>query len=332
MSVLRGGSARGPSEARTRVRRRALSNAALIAAVALGTTVYSQRVFRSGVDLVHFSISVTDKRGNPVTELAREDFEVSENGVLQTITHFVAGASLDAKEADGTPQLPLHIGLVFDTSGSMSDDLKFAQMAAIKFLNALPQAQDITIVDFDTEVRVARFSQTDFPRLVERLRGRKADGWTALYDAVGVYLDGATDQDGEKILVLYTDGGDTRSQTDFGAVIDMLKMTDVTAYAVGLLEHQSSSVKTDQRMRLQQMSNVAGGLAFFPTSKEQLDEIYDRILREVTSRYRLGYVSSDPRANGAWRPVKVRLKRPDLKDARIRTRAGYFAPLREPAR
>ena len=93
----------------------------------------------------------------------------------------------------------------------MEEDLAFARSAAIKFLNTLHDARDITLVDFDTEVRVARFGQSEFPRLVERIRTRKADGYTALYDALGVYLDGASSQDGRKILVLYTDGGDNAS-------------------------------------------------------------------------------------------------------------------------
>ena len=73
----------------------------------------------------------------------------------------------------------------------MEADLKLSRSAAIKFLNTLPEAEDITLVDFDTEVRVARYGQRDFARLVERIRSRKPDGWTALYDALGVYLDGA---------------------------------------------------------------------------------------------------------------------------------------------
>ena len=75
----------------------------------------------------------------------------------------------------------------------------------------LPEAADITLVDFDTLVRITRYPQADFPRLVERIRMRKPDGYTALYDAIGTYLDGADQQPGRKIMVMYTDGGDTRS-------------------------------------------------------------------------------------------------------------------------
>src|SRR5439155_10595176 len=97
-------------------------------------------------------------------------------------------------------------GLMLDVSESMGDDIAFTRTAAVKFLNTLVDAVDITFVDFDTEVRVTRYAQVDFARLIERIRRQKVRGWTALYDAVGVYLDGAADQNGRKVMLLYTDG------------------------------------------------------------------------------------------------------------------------------
>jgi Ca-activated chloride channel family protein len=280
------------------------------------------RAFRSGVDLVLVSVAVTDSRGNLVEGLSAEDFEIVEDGRPQSVTYFANGDDTDVRP-------PLRLGLLFDTSESMIEDLRFSKTAAIKFLNTLTEAADITLVDFDTEVRVARFQQDGFPRLVERIRETKSKGWTALHDALGVYLDGAYEEDGDKVLVVFTDGGDTRSNLDFRGALDLLKASTVTVYAVGLLEHQPSYVKMDQRMRLQQLAQITGGLALFPHRKEDLDEMYSRIAREVRARYSLGYVSSNPRADGAWREVKVRLTRSDLKNARIRSRDGYYAPYRE---
>src|SRR5262249_51245592 len=134
----------------------------------------------------------------------------------------------------------MHLGLTLDVSESMGEDMSFTKTAAVKFLNRLLEAVDVTIVDFDTEVRVTRYSQSDFARLIERIRQQKAGGWTALYDAIGVYLDGAASQSGRKIMVLYTDGGDTRSSISFGELIDLLKASDATVYVIGELEHQPS--------------------------------------------------------------------------------------------
>jgi Ca-activated chloride channel family protein len=291
-----------------------------IGALVLGSTVAvsAQQTFRSAVDLVHFGVSVMDKQGRPVTGLTKDDFEVYENGKKQALQYFAVG------NPDAAP--PLHLGLLLDTSGSMTDDLRDARSAAIKFVNTLRHAQDVTLVDFDTEIRVARFQADAYERLVERIRMRKADGWTALYDAMGVYLNGAQDQDGQKILVLYTDGGDTRSSLTFHDALDLLKASDVTVYAVGYLEHQSSSGRAQQRMELERFAALTGGQAYFPMAGKDLEATFDRIQQEIAARYSLGYVSSDLRTDGAWRPVEIKLRRTDLKGVRLRTRSGYFAP------
>src|SRR3954471_12866243 len=296
---------------------------ALVIAATLGVRAEQaqpprQPTFRAAVDLVNFGVMVVDKQGKPITGLTAEDFEVSENGKKQTLKYFAAGTPDDAP--------PLHLGLLLDTSGSMADDLKDARAAAIKFVNALEHAADVTLVDFDTEVRVARFAPEAYAHLVERIRMRKPDGWTALYDALGVYLNGAQEQDGQKILVLYTDGGDTRSALRFGETLDLLKASDVTVYAVGYLEHQVQSARTQQRMELDRFATMTGGKAYFPSGGKDLEVVFDKIREEIAARYSLGYVSSDTRTDGTWRQVEIKLRRSDLKGVRLRTRSGYFAP------
>lgn len=271
--------------------------------------------------MVHFGVTVVDRKGTPITGLTASDFEIYEEGRRQRLDYFSRG---DAAEAGP----PLHLGLLFDTSGSMTDDVKFSRSAAIKFLNALSRAVDVTLVDFDTEVRVARYGQDDFPRLIERIRSRDPDGYTALYDAVGVYLHGASEQDGQKILVLYTDGGDTSSSMRFSDCLSLLRISDVTLYAIGFLQHQPTSVRVTQELHLRQLASTTGGESYFPLSIEQLDKFYLKILEEISARYTLGYLSTDTRTDGAWRSVDIRVVRPDLKGARVRTRAGYYGPAR----
>jgi Ca-activated chloride channel homolog len=292
----------------------------LIAATAVAA---AQQTFRTEVDLVHFSLVVTDKQGIPINGLTAADFEVVEEGKPQAIKFFAAG--------DPETAPPLHIGFLLDTSGSMEEDIKDVRTAAVKFLNAMEQAVDITLVDFDTEVRVARYASADYPRLIERIRGRKPDGYTALYDALGVYLDGADRQTGQKVLIMYTDGGDTRSVLNQKDVIDLLRASDVTVYVIGYLEHQGSAA-TVQRQQLDHFAQMTGGQAFFPVSVKEIDKMYEKIQREIAARYSIGYMSSDERTNGAWRRVQIRLKRHDLKGARLRTRDGYFAKMKEASR
>jgi Ca-activated chloride channel family protein len=203
-----------------------------------------------------------------------------------------------------------------------------ARSAAVKFCNLLQRAEDITLVDFDTEVRVARFGQADFPRFVERLRNRKPEGWTALYDALGVYLDGTAYQAGEKIMVAYTDGGDTRSVMSYSDALTALKASDVTVYIVGFLENQGARDRLEQRIRLTQIAEATGGLAFFPATKKDIDVAYEQVTSDVKSRYLIGYVSSNQANDGRWRKLDIRVNRPDLKSAKIRSRKGYYALMR----
>ena len=300
---------------------RAAAVLAVSAAVAATVAAAQQPVFRAETDLVSFGVTVTDRRGNFITDLAAEDFEIVEEGRGQTLTYFSRG-----DEAASAPVM--HVGLLFDTSGSMVEDIQMARTAAVRFLNTLRDAKDITLVDFDTEVRVGRYGQQDFPRLVERIRGRKPEGFTAMYDALGLYLDGSERDDGRTILVVFTDGGDTRSTLRFSDAMTLIRASDVTIYTVGFLENQRGGDRNQQRLQLTQMATESGGQAFFPLSLTQIDEAYDKILAQIRAQYSLGYVSANPAQDGHWRKVEIRVRRPDLKDLRVQTRKGYFAPYR----
>src|SRR5437867_10838257 len=271
-------------------------------------------VFRTGVDLVNVGVTVTDRKGNLVTALTADDFVIFEDGKKQTLAYFATG------ETDASKAPEMHLGLMLDVSESMGEDMSFTKTASIKFLNTLTDAVDITVVDFDTEVRAARYSQSEFARLIERIRQKKAGGSTALYDAIGVYLDGAGAQDGRKIVLVYTDGGDTRSSISLPELMDLLKASDVTMYAIGELEHQFSSTKNQQRMILQRIAEVTGGRAFFPTAVKELDSVYEKVVAQIRAQYTLAYVSANEKADGAWRRVEVKAVRKDL---RVRSRRGY---------
>lgn len=278
--------------------------------------------FRAGTDLVSLGVTVSDRRANFLTDLTRDEIEIFEDGKKQTIEYFARG-----DESEQGPEL--HIGLLFDTSGSMGADIALSRSAAVRFLNTLPEAKDMTLVDFDTEVRVAKYEQQDFPRLVERIRGRKPGGNTAMYDALGVYLDGASSVHGRKILVIFTDGGDTTSAIRFSDVVTLIRASDVTVYSVGFLENQPGSVRAEQRMRLTQLAGESGGEAFFPIEMKQIEQAYDRILSQIRAQYSVGYISTNTATDGSWRKVDVKVRRANTKDLRVQSRKGYFAPYRK---
>jgi VWFA-related protein len=297
------------------VQRQAAVTAALALLAIASPAAQAPVQFRAGVDLVSFGVTVVDKKGNLVSDLTRDDFDIIEDGKPQSLSYLAVGdPALDE----------LRLGLMLDTSGSMAEDLKLARSAAIKFLNLLPQSEDITLVDFDTQVRVTRYPQRDFARVVERIRGRKPEGWTALYDALGVYLDGAADQQGRPVLVMYTDGADSRSNLTWTDTLNLLKASHATVYAVGLVEN-TGSARHELRMKLQQITEATGGQAFFPTALKDLDKTYEKVLAEIKAQYHLGYASTNLVMDGAWRKVDIKVKRPDVK---VRTRKGYFGPFK----
>jgi Ca-activated chloride channel family protein len=299
----------------------AVSHHRPLAAVSPGAG--QQPVFRAGTDLVTVGVTVSIRGARVRPPLAREDFEVREDGAPQAVSYFAAGDDLETAP-------PLHLGLLFDTSGSMGDDIQLARSAAIKFLNTLTEAVDITLVDFDTEVRAARFTQQDFPRLVERIRTRKPQGFTAMYDALGVYLDGTADQDGRTILVVFSDGGDTRSALRFSEALTLLRASDVTVFSIGLLENQPANARLGQRTRMTQLAEESGGEAFFPRSMREVEEAYATIEAQIRGQYTLGYVSTNAARDGRWRKLEVRVRRDGLRGAEVRTRRGYFAPYLKP--
>lgn len=278
-----------------------------------------QQVFRATTDVVTLPVTVTAKGDTLVHGLLKDQFEVLEDGRPQTLTYFATGA---------TPDVPLHLGLLLDTSGSMQRDLPSATSAAIKFINTLDEARDVTFVDFATQVRVSRFSPGSYPHLFERIRSNTADGYTALYDALAMYLGAAEEQDGQKVLLLYTDGGDSRSETTFSRLVEMLRLSQVMVYVIGYVEHQTGTERALQTMRLNDIAHQTGGSTFYPGRKEDLEKIYARILDELNSRYTLGYVSTNSQKDGSFRKVHVKVRAPEVTGLKVRTRPGYFAPIR----
>jgi Ca-activated chloride channel homolog len=277
----------------------------------------AQFSYKTGVDVAGFTVTVVTRTGETVPDLKADDFDVREDGVAQTVSYFAAGAAEDA--------VPLHVGLLFDTSESMEKDLAFSRNAAIKFLKTFSKAVDFTLVEFADDVRAARFAQAEFPRLVERIRSGKAKGQTSLYDAVTVYLGSAFEQSGRKVLVIFTDGDDTSSSRRWDETLRLLRASDVTVYSMGFLSNRGSS-RLILQSKLNEIARLTGGRAVFPATMKELDPLYASIAGEIQGQYLLGYVPTNTARDGKWRKVEIKLKHPPEK-AQLRTREGYFAPV-----
>jgi Ca-activated chloride channel homolog len=274
-------------------------------------------VFRTGVDLVNLGVTVADRKGNLLGALTQGDFEIFEDGTKQTIRYFSSGDLVAVP-----PET--HLGVLIDISGSMAPSLGFVQTAVIKFFNNLSDAVDISVVDFDSEVRLGRYERSDFPQLVQRVRSLRIAGATALYDAIGMYLSSASEQDGRKIMLLYTDGNDNSSSLSLPGLIDVLKASDVTVYSIGVMDRPTPLTLTYMAI-LNQIAETSGGEAFFPKTVNELDGAYKRVLQQIRAQYTIGYVSTNAKADGAWRKVDIKVVSKDGRDFRVKARNGYYA-------
>lgn len=285
----------------------------------LSSSAWAQFSYKTGIDVAAFTVTVVNRAGETIPDLGADDFEVREDGVAQQVTYFTTGDQEDA--------VPLHIGLLFDTSESMEKDLAFSRNAAIRFLKTFPKAVDFTLVEFSDDVRAARFSQSEFARLVERIRTNKAKGRTSLYDAVTVYLGSAFGQAGRKVLVIFTDGDDTSSSRRWDETVRLLRASDVTVYPMGFMSNRGSG-RLALQSKLMEIARLTGGRAVFPGSMKELDPMYATIAEEIKGQYVLGYVPTNVARDGKWRKVEIKVKRPASERLLLRTREGYFAPVK----
>ncbi len=266
--------------------------------------------------MVHLPVVVLGRGDVPVRGLAAEDFVVVDGGKAQAIVTFAEGPP--------GPTVPLHLGLLLDKSESMERASKDAAAAAVSLVEALAEAKDVTLVEFDSGIRVARFEPPSYGRLFERIRDPTLGRMTALYDAMGHYIASTRQRPGQHLLIVHTDGGDSSSVLTAAAVRDALRMGHVMVYVLGYLDHQYGSDRARQQAVLSQLARETGGDAFFPSSPKDAARMSSQIRAEVEGRYTIGYVRPAPAAAGQFRKVEVRVRRPGLQGARVRTRSGYL--------
>jgi Ca-activated chloride channel homolog len=285
-------------------------------------------VFESRVDMVSVPVAVTDDKGNFLTDLKVEDFKVFEDGKPQEIRLFAAGlkeswVGLPPELKDETSGRQV-IGLLLDASGSMEEDMHLLREAAIKFLTNIPKTENLFIMDFDENIRLSQYSTDDQRAVSDRIYDVEAEGWTALYDALGTFLDRMYGLPGKKTLVVFSDGVDSRSTLSVSEVLDMVKLSDVAIHSIQFNgESRNATREFTEGRFLRQISAETGGSYSFGDSLEKIDGLYDKILEELFSQYTLGYVSSNKERNGKYRKLKVEV---DVKDAKVRARRGYYGP------
>ncbi len=279
----------------------------------------SQPAFKAGVDVVSLNVTVTEGP-RYVTDLQPEDFQVFEDGVKQDLVFF------------NRANLPIALALLMDTSASMELRLPIAQEAAVGFARRL-RTQDLAeIVDFDSRVIIQQTFTNDAKALEQAIRKTSAGGSTSMYNAVYIALRdlkkiiaGNVDEIRRQAIVVLSDGEDTSSLMPFEEVLDLSKRSETAIYAIGLRSAESAGARgfKEAEFVLRQFAQETGGRAFFPAAVTELPNIYTQISDELSSQFSVGYTSKNPKRDGAWRTIVVRIGRPNMA---ARTKRGYFAP------
>jgi len=259
------------------------------------------------VDLVELYATVSDRKGHVLEDLERGDFTAYENGVKQEIVRY-----------ERVRDLPIHAGVLLDTSASMQEELADAENGALRFFSQVIEAKD----------RAAVLTFADAPRLVvpftndpEKLRGGVAslvaEGETALWDSVVYALHYFSGMRGKRAVVVLTDGEDSKSKWTFDEAIDFARRAGVAIYAIGLDLPQRA---VEAHNRLERLASETGGRAFFIARSGELERVYGTIEEELRSQYLITYQSPATDAN-KYREVDLRVARPG---AVVKTIKGYF--------
>jgi Ca-activated chloride channel family protein len=292
---------------------------AVVLAAAAVAGIAAQQRFRAGVELVSLTVTATDPGGKYITDLSQDDFDVFEDGAKQQITFF------------SKTQQPISLALLIDTSASMEERMGIAQEAAVGFARQLHKDDQAEVIDFDSQVRILAPFTNDGAALEKAIRASTANGSTSLYNAIYISLKdlkkaraASPDDIRRQAIVLLSDGDDTSSLVEFDEVLDLARRSETAIYAIGLRQGEIGRREfKEAEFVLRQLSQETGGHVYFPTDARELPKIYQSIWEELSSQYTIAYSSSNPKRDGAWRRIQIRVKRPGVI---ARTKTGYYGP------
>jgi Ca-activated chloride channel family protein len=274
-------------------------------------------------DLVLLRASVTDGPGQIVSGLKKEDFKIYEDGVEQTVEFF------------SIEELPVSWGLVLDRSGSMMQMMRGVYQASLHVVSEGTDKDEMFIVTFNDKPEITSRFTDDRHKLENSTLGLRADGSTALYDAVAFALDEMKQgKFRKKVLVVVTDGEDNASRISFRKLVERVEEEEIIIYTVGMFEasgtmdfwRAGSGTNSNVRLELEKIAEVTGGAAHFPTDVEGCRRVMKEIALEVSRQYSIGYYPKNEKYDGKWRKISVKIEPGGNRNKyTARTRAGYYA-------
>jgi Ca-activated chloride channel family protein len=286
------------------------------------TQTDQQHHIKQSVDMVVLHATVTDDKGEFISDLRQDNFRVYEDKIEQRISVFTR------------QDIPVTMGLVIDNSGSMREKRAQVNAAALSFVKTSNPQDEVFVVNFNDEYYLDLNEDfTSDPKELDEALGRiDSRGSTALYDALVGSLDHLKKGHKDKrVILLVTDGDDDASRhpnPDY--VMKIAQQSDAAIYAIGVFSDDDR--KNDKKMVrhskkiLTQLAESTGGMAYFPDNLEQVTPICEQVARDIRNQYTLGYYPTNTTKDGTFRAVQLQLVPPHGRGKlNVRTRPGYYA-------
>lgn len=281
-----------------------------------------QHKLKADVDLVVLHVTVSDERGQFVSDLKQANFRVFEEKAEQKISLF------------SRDDIPVTMGLVVDNSGSMREKREQVNAAAMTFVRTSNPHDEAFVVNFNDEYYLDTEGDftSDQKELNDALSRIDTRGSTALYDAVIGSLEHLKKGHKDKrVLLVVTDGDDDASRKSFEDTIKAAQRSNAAIYTIGVFSDDDR--KNDKRMVrhskkvLTDLALATGGEAYFPDSLDQVTPTCEQVAREIRNQYTLGYYPTNTARDGTFRTVHVDVTPPRGRGKLlVRTRTGYYAP------
>lgn len=267
--------------------------------------------FTAHTRLVVLPVTVQDKAGHLVTNLSEGQFQVFDNGMPQHLTVF--------RRED----VPVSLGIIIDSSGSMRDKRARVESAAIALVKDSNKQDEVFIVNFNDEAFLDTDFTSDIKKMEQGLSKIDSRGGTAMRDALRMSIDHLHDKGkrDKRVLLVVTDGDDNASMVTLENLVREAQTNDVLIYAIGLLSEDERREAKRAKRALTTLTEATGGMAFFPRELADVEQIAHEVARDIRNQYTLGY--TPPASDGSYHTVKVMVSASGKPT--VRTRAGYYA-------
>ena len=278
-----------------------------------GNNLYT---LQENVNEVVLNCTVVDEQGRLVKGLTQRDFQVWEDGVPQTIASF------------RNQDVPVSMGILVDNSGSMRDKRSAADGAALDLVRLSNPQDNAFIVNFNQNAYLDQGFTSNISDLEQGLSHYDATGTTAIYDAVAASADELSKYARwpKQVLLIITDGDDNASRLTLQQAVERVqRLGGPVVYSIGLLyESESPQEAARAKAALETLSNDTGGLAFFPSSADQVNAIAAQVAMDIRNQYTIGYHPTRPPSEGGYRTVRVEARDRHYGRLLVRTTRGYY--------